>query len=220
MVLFARALALVLGLSCSFHLFAANPMVEFATSRGTFVVELYPEKAPKTVENFMQYVSSGFYSGTVFHRAIRKFMVQAGGFTEALTPKPTGQPIPIESTNGLSNDIGTLAMARGYAPDSATSQFFVNLENNRFLNYHSNEAGLQGYAVFGRVVKGLNVLQQISDIPTRAEGVLDHIPNDLVTIHSARLVDFVNLADNTPQSGTDEPLQKKNSSIKKGKKRG
>lgn len=221
--------ALSRSLFCLFCLFAgvvahaANPQIEFETSRGNFVVEVYPDKAPRTVENFIQYVRSGFYDGTVFHRAISHFVVQGGGLTERLDPKPTRDPVPNESTNGLSNDYGTVAMARGYKTDSATSQFFVNLEDNRFLNYYRSEAGLEGYTVFGRVVRGLDVLIQISGIPTESVGRLDHVPRELAVIRSSRLLDVPVLAENMPPLKQPEPLEKKSQSVKsskKGKKRG
>jgi peptidyl-prolyl cis-trans isomerase A (cyclophilin A) len=210
-------------LLASLSAYAANPQVEFETSRGNFVIELYPDKAPRTVENFLQYVRSGFYDGTVFHRAINHFVVQGGGLTEKLDPKQTREPVPNESTNGLSNDYGTVAMARGYKPDSATSQFFVNLEDNRFLNYYRSEAGLEGYTVFGRVIRGLDVLIKLSEVQTAAVGRLDHVPKELTVIRASRLLEMPVLAENVPPLKEPEPIDKKSQtskSSKKGKKRG
>ncbi|MFM9913286.1 MAG: peptidylprolyl isomerase [Methylophilaceae bacterium] len=192
-----RLLALVL-LLCCVNTLAANPQVQFETSRGNFVLELYPDKAPVSVENFLRYVNNGFYTGTVFHRAIKNFVVQGGGLTESLESKSTWSPIVNESNNGLTNDLGTVAMARGYAPDSATSQFFVNLTDNRFLNYYKKEAGLEGYTVFGRVVKGFEVLQQISESPTTTVAKLKNVPKEFTVIHTAHLLDTPVLAEKLP----------------------
>lgn len=219
----ARIFLCAFGFFASWSVFAANPQVEFETSRGNFIVELYPDKAPHSVENFLHYVRSGFYDGTVFHRAIHKFIVQGGGLNEGLDPKHTRDPILNESTNGVSNDYGTVAMARGYKSDSATSQFFVNLEDNRFLNYYRNEAGLEGYTVFGRVVRGLDVLTRISDTPTESVGKLDHVPRELTVIRTSRLLEIPVMAENVPPPSQPEPVGKKSQpekSSKKGKKRG
>ncbi len=223
LVALAGRLLCLFFLLASLSVYAANPQVEFETSRGTFVIELYPDKAPRTVENFLQYVKNGFYDGTVFHRAINHFVVQGGGLTEKLDPKPTRDPVPNESTNGMSNDYGTVAMARGYKPDSATSQFFVNLEDNRFLNYYRNEAGLEGYAVFGRVVRGLDVLIKMSEVATVQVGKLDHVPKELTVVRASRLLDIPVLAENAPPLKPPEPVNKKSQTLKpskKGKKRG
>jgi peptidyl-prolyl cis-trans isomerase A (cyclophilin A) len=220
MLAHVRLWLFLFGTLASFQLFAANPQVEFETSRGNFVVELYPDRAPRTVENFLLYVNNGFYSGTIFHRAIQKFLVQGGGLTEKLELKSTWDPIPNESTNGLSNDLGTLAMARGYAPDTATSQFFVNLEDNRFLNYYRNEPGLQGYTVFGRVIRGLEVLLHISDSQTSTVGKLDHVPREPTVIRASHLLETPVVAENVQLPKVQEPIEKKLQSAKKGKKRG
>lgn len=223
MLVAARIFLYVLGFFASWSAFAANPQVEFETSRGSFVIELYPDKAPQSVENFLRYVKSGFYEGTVFHRAIHKFIVQGGGLTEELDPKNTREPIPNESTNGVSNDYGTVAMARGYKSDSATSQFFVNLEDNRFLNHYRHEAGLEGYAVFGRVIRGLDVLARISDTPTASVGKLDHVPKDLTVVRASRLLEIPVMAENVLPPSQLEAVVKKSQpekSSKKGKKRG
>jgi len=220
MLVQTRILLFLLGALSSFQLLAANPQVEFETSRGNFVVELYPDKAPRTVENFLQYVNSGFYNGTIFHRTIHQFVVQGGGLTETLEPKPTREPIPNESTNGLSNDFGTFAMARGYGSNTATSQFFVNLEDNRFLNYYRHEPGLEGYTVFGRVIRGLDVLLSISDGQTATVGKLDHVPREPAVIRTSHLLETPVLAENTPPPKASEIVNKPPKPAKKGKKRG
>lgn len=222
MLAYARFLFFVFGILASAQPLAANPQVEFDTSRGSFVVELYPDKAPRTVENFLNYVNNGFYGNTIFHRTIHKFIVQGGGLTEALEPKPTQPPIPNESTNGLSNDLGTIAMARAYGPDTATSQFFINLEDNRFLNYYRNEPGLQGYTVFGRVIRGLEVLLRISDGTTATVGKLDHVPKEPTVIRASRVLETPVLAENYPPAPPTSvaPANTKPSTSKKGKKRG
>lgn len=216
----ARFVFLLLGMLVCFPSLAANPQVEFETSHGNFIVELYPDKAPRTVANFLQYVESNFYSGTVFHRVIAKFIVQGGGLTETLQPKATRDPIPNESTNGLTNDIGTLAMARGYGPDTATSQFFINLDNNRFLDFHRAEPGLEGYTVFGRVIRGFDVVLRISGEQTSTVGKLDHVPREPPVIRTARLLSTPVIAENiVPPQPVERAIQPSRT-VKKGKKRG
>lgn len=215
-----RVLLFLFGVLASFQLLAANPQVEFETSRGNFVIELYPEKAPRTVENFLLYVNNGFYNGTIFHRTIEKFLVQGGGLTEKLEPKPTRDPIPNESTNGLSNELGTVAMAHAYGSDTATSQFFVNLGDNHFLNYYRHEAGLEGYTVFGRIIRGLDILLRISEGQTAMVGRLDHVPKEPTVIRSSRLLETPVVAENTPLRKAQEPTEPPPQSTKKGKKRG
>ena len=166
---------------------AANPQVTFETNRGNFVVELYPEKAPKTVANFIDYVKSDFYTNTIFHRVINRFMIQGGGFTTDMVEKPTKAAIMNEADNGLTNDIGTLAMARTSDPDSATSQFFINLENNQFLNYQSPSPDLIGYCVFGRVLIGMDVVREIASTPTGFVDSLSDVPKSAIVIHSIKL---------------------------------
>ena len=138
---------------------AADPQVDIRTTLGTIRVELNSAKAPKTVENFLQYVRDGHYNGTIFHRVIPGFMVQGGGMSPSMAQKPTRAPIPIESKNGLKNDVGTLAMARTSDPNSATAQFFINVKNNDFLNYPGQDGW--GYAVFGKVVDGLDAMHAL-----------------------------------------------------------
>lgn len=144
----------------------AQPTVQINTSAGAIVVELDSEKAPKTVANFLQYVKSGHYSGTVFHRVIRRFMIQGGGMTKDMTEKPTRAPIANEADNGLKNVVGTIAMARTNDPHSASAQFFINVADNAGLDHTAKDARGWGYAVFGRVTQGMDVVEKISKSPT------------------------------------------------------
>jgi len=166
---------------------AANPQVTFETNRGNFVVELYPEKAPKTVANFLKYVNSGFYKETIFHRVINHFMIQGGGFNADMSEKQTLAPISNEAANGLKNEIGTIAMARTSDPDSATAQFFINLENNVQLNYQGPDPELIGYCVFGRVLKGMDVVREIGITPTINVGQYYDVPKSAIVIHQVKL---------------------------------
>ena len=165
-----------------------NPSVEFETSQGNFTVELYPEKAPKTVANFMQYVKDGFYENTIFHRVINRFMAQGGGFERDMTEKSTRAPIVNESNNGLLNEPGTIAMARTMDPDSATAQFFINLADNQFLNYTSPDPEQIGYCVFGKVTSGFEVVQKIGLSPTANTGRNADVPVRPITIKSVKLL--------------------------------
>jgi peptidyl-prolyl cis-trans isomerase A (cyclophilin A) len=164
----------------------AHPSVLFKTSDGDIRVELYPEKAPKTVANFLDYVKSGQYSGTVFHRVIPGFMIQGGGFTTSYAEKPTRAPIPLESRNGLKNAAGTLAMARTSDPDSATAQFFINTVDNAGLDYPQPDGN--GYAVFGKVTSGMDVVKKIEGVPTTSRGPMSDVPQKAVVIESATVV--------------------------------
>ncbi len=166
---------------------AANPQVTFETNRGNFVVELYPEKAPKTVANFLKYVNSGFYKETIFHRVINHFMIQGGGFNADMSEKQALAPISNEAANGLQNEIGTIAMARTSDPDSATAQFFINLENNVSLNYQSQDPELIGYCVFGRVLKGMDVVREIGITPTINVGPYYDVPKSAILIRQVKL---------------------------------
>ena len=179
---FLLAALLSTSLALSTPLLAANPLVTIETNRGDIVVELYPEKAPKTVANFMQYVDSGYYKETIFHRVINRFMIQGGGFNADMTEKPGLAPIVNEAANGLKNEPGPLAMARTSDPDSATSQFFINLENNVPLNYQGNDPELIGYCVFGRVLKGMDVVRDIGASPTMNVGPYYDVPKSTVRI--------------------------------------
>lgn len=158
--------ALMIGTSAH----AANPQVEVKTSLGSITIELYPEKAPKTVENFLQYARDGFYKGTLFHRVIPGFMIQGGGFNQAFEQKPTRSPIENEAGNGLKNEVGTIAMARTNNPHSATAQFFINVADNRFLNHTAPTVRGYGYTVFGKVIKGMDVVGKIAATPTGQGG--------------------------------------------------
>lgn len=176
---------ITIGLSARLQ---AATSVEFQTSQGNFTVELYPEKAPKTVANFLQYVKDGFYDNTIFHRVINRFMVQGGGFERDLTEKTTRAPIVNESNNGLLNEVGTIAMARTMEANSATAQFFVNLNDNQFLNYSSPDDELIGYCVFGKITSGLDVIQKIGITPTGNMGRFTDVPIKPITIKSAKLL--------------------------------
>ena len=165
---------------------AADPQVDLRTSAGTIRLELYPAKAPKTVENFLQYVRDGHYNGTIFHRVIPGFMIQGGGMTANMAQKQTRPPVPIESKNGLKNDAGTLAMARTSDPNSATAQFFINVKSNDFLNYPGQDG--HGYTVFGKVVGGMDVVSKIVGVPTGNQGMHQNVPQTPVVIESASVV--------------------------------
>ncbi|MCS6997758.1 MAG: peptidylprolyl isomerase, partial [Casimicrobiaceae bacterium] len=145
---------------------AEAPRVELRTSLGAITIELYPDKAPRTVENFLRYVKEGFYDGTIFHRVIPKFMIQGGGFTPDFVQKPTRPPIRNEADNGLKNATGTIAMARTSDPHSATAQFFINVADNRELDFRYPTQEGWGYCVFGRVVKGMEVVERIARVKT------------------------------------------------------
>ena len=182
MRLLARA-ALVLSL-----LLPALPgwaqKVRLQTSAGDIVIALQPDKAPRSVENFLQYVRAGHYDGTIFHRVIESFMIQGGGFDAQLNQKPTRAPIPLESRNGLNNVRGSVAMARTAVPDSATAQFFINVVDNAFLDAANSRDG-NGYAVFGQVVDGMDVVDRIRAVPTASRGPHQNVPTMPITIRKA-----------------------------------
>ena len=162
------------------------PQVKFQTSLGDFTVEVYPDKAPKTVENFLQYVKDKQYDGTIFHRVMDGFMVQGGGFTAQMSEKATRNPIPLEAKSGLKNDRGTIAMARTGNPNSATAQFFINVVNNDGLNAPSPDG--YGYAVFGKVTAGMETVDKIRSAPTANKGMFQNVPVKAILINSATLV--------------------------------
>lgn len=168
---------------------ADNPRVVLETDMGQVVIELFPDKAPKTVENFLSYVKSDFYPGTVFHRVMPGFMVQGGGFTADLTKKPTKAGVENEADNGLRNDRGTVAMARTNHPHSATTQFFVNLVDNGFLNHRGKNPRGWGYAVFGRVVEGMNVVDAIAGVKTGNRNHMQNVPIEPIALNKVSLVD-------------------------------
>jgi peptidyl-prolyl cis-trans isomerase A (cyclophilin A) len=183
------AATLVLGWLAGGAWAADAPKVKFATSAGDIVVEVYPEKAPKTVENFLQYVRDKHYDGTIFHRVIDRFMIQGGGFDRNMVEKKTRAPVSHEGRQafeqGLRNETGTLAMARTNDPDSATAQFYINVADNAFLDPRGNSPG---YTVFGRVVSGMDVLNKIKSVRTGSSGMHSDVPLQPVVITSATLV--------------------------------
>ena len=184
-----KQLLLSAGLLLSTSLFAAeNPHVVLTTSYGDIEIELNAEKAPISTQNFLGYVESGFYNGTQFHRVIPGFMVQGGGFTPDMAQKPTRAPIPLEASNGLKNNNYTIAMARTNAPHSATAQFFINVKDNDFLNFTAPTASGWGYAVFGKVVGGNDVVDKIKAVKTGRKGFHDDVPVEDVVIEKAVLV--------------------------------
>ncbi|QSI30561.1 peptidyl-prolyl cis-trans isomerase [Variovorax sp. RKNM96] len=181
----AFILAAAIGFAATGYAQQAAPRVKLATSAGDIVVELDAAKAPKSVENFLQYVKDKHYDGTVFHRVIDGFMIQGGGFTADMQQKPTRPPIPLEASNGLKNDKYTIAMARTGNPNSATSQFFINVKNNDSLNAPNPDG--YGYAVFGKVVAGTDVVDKIRAVQTGNKGGMQNVPVETITIKSATL---------------------------------
>jgi len=159
-------------------------MVTLHTTYGTIKLELDAEKAPASVENFLKYAREGFYDGTIFHRVIDNFMIQGGGFDADMKQKPSGEPIQNEADNGLKNDFGTVAMARTMDPHSATAQFFINVKDNDFLNHSGKTMQGWGYAVFGKVVEGEEVLDKIRGVPTTSRGGHQDVPVETVIIES------------------------------------
>ena len=168
------------------HAHATNVVLH--TNHGAITIELFQEQAPASVENFLTYVEEGHYDGTVFHRVIDGFMIQGGGFDQDLRQKPTRDAITNEADNGLRNERGTLAMARTGAPHSATAQFFINVEDNRFLDHQGTHSGQAwGYAVFGRVVEGMDVVDAIKRVPTGSRGSFQDVPREAVVIERAEV---------------------------------
>jgi peptidyl-prolyl cis-trans isomerase B (cyclophilin B) len=184
-------LVLVAGTG-SFNPLAAGEgrtMVNLKTNMGDIVLELDTDKAPVTAANFLQYVNDGFYDGTIFHRVINGFMIQGGGMDKEMVEKPTRPPIKNEADNGLANDQYTVAMARTQNPDSATAQFFINLKDNAFLNHSSKSVQGWGYAVFGRVVQGQDVVDKIKTVQTTTKGFHQDVPVEPVIIEKATVVE-------------------------------
>jgi len=176
---------LAITLGCGAAL-GQNPQIQLKTAQGTIVVELYADKAPKTVANFLQYAKDGFYNGTIFHRVIDGFMIQGGGFERDMREKTnTRAPIENEAGNGLKNDTGTLAMARTPNPHSASAQFFINLKDNDFLNYREPTPQGYGYAVFGRVTRGMEIVNKIAKVATANAGPHQNVPREPIVIESA-----------------------------------
>ena len=172
-------------LVASLPAWAANPLVEIKTNQGRIVAEIFADKAPKTAANFLQYAKGGFFDGTIFHRVIDGFMIQGGGFTADMKQKETRPPVENEAGNGLKNSAGTLAMARTNDPNSATAQFFINLVDNDPLD---RRPGSPGYAVFGRVIEGLDTVGTIAKQPTGSAGMFRDVPRATVLIESVRLL--------------------------------
>lgn len=168
---------------------AETTMVKMETSKGVITIELDGDKAPDTVANFISYVQEGFYDGTIFHRVISNFMIQGGGFTEDMAQKPTRDPIQNEANNGLMNDTGTIAMARTQDPHSATAQFFINVKDNDFLNFKSETPQGWGYAVFGIVTEGMDVVNAIKDVQTKTVGPYQDVPAETVTIEKVTIIE-------------------------------
>jgi peptidyl-prolyl cis-trans isomerase B (cyclophilin B) len=165
-----------------------HPQVSIMTSKGEIVVELRPEKAPKTVENFLEYVNSGFYENTIFHRVIKGFMIQGGGLTADLNKKKTRDPIRNEADNRLSNRKYTIAMARTNDPHSATSQFFINTASNAPLDFKNQSQAGWGYCVFGRVIKGMEVVDAIENVKTSSNGMMNDVPVETIVITGAKVL--------------------------------
>lgn len=188
--LFVTALSLLFSIT----VFAAGPQVEIKTNLGNILLELYPARAPKTVENFLQYVKEGHYKSTVFHRVIPGFMIQGGGLDQALRQKPTRPPIENEAANGLKNTIGTIAMARTSDPHSASAQFFINVADNAFLNYSAPTDRGYGYTVFGKVTGGMEIVNKIAATPTGSGDV----PRETIVIEEIRLI---STAESAPAAG-------------------
>jgi peptidyl-prolyl cis-trans isomerase B (cyclophilin B) len=182
-------LALIITTGSTARAERSHPLVKLETSMGEITIELYPDKAPATVANFLQYVKDGFFNGTIFHRVIPTFMIQGGGFDAQMNQKPTKAPIKNEADNGLKNEAYTVAMARTNVPDSATAQFFINVADNQFLNHTAKTPQGWGYAVFGKVVKGQEVVDKIKAVPTGNKGMLQNVPVEPVTIIKATVVE-------------------------------
>lgn len=178
-----------LTLSCTAWAVELPPLVKLETDMGNIVVELNPKAAPNTVKNFLDYVSSGFYEGTTFHRVIKSFMIQGGGFTVDFQRKKTKAPIENEADNGLTNKRGTIAMARTSDPHSATSQFFINVVDNHSLDYRSKTSHGWGYCVFGEVIKGLTVVSKIENTPTTTRNSLQDVPKEPIRILKASVIE-------------------------------
>ena len=184
------ACAIALLLAANSNVFASNPKVRMETTKGVVVIELYPDKAPKTVENFLRYVNEGKYDGTIFHRVIKRFMNQGGGFTPDFKKVETFAPIKNEADNGLKNKRGTIAMARTGDPHSATNQFFVNTVDNAFLDHTSKTPRGWGYCVFATVVDGMDVMDRIAKVPTGAGGPFQKdVPTEEILIQKVSVIE-------------------------------
>ncbi len=181
-------IGLILGAGARARAERSHPLVKLETSMGDITLELYPDKAPVTAANFLEYVKAGFYDGTIFHRVIPGFMIQGGGLDAQMSKKATRAPIKNEADNGLTNDTYTVAMARTGDPNSATAQFFISVANNTFLNHTAKTPQGWGYAVFGKVVKGKEVVDKIKGVATTTKGDYENVPQEPVTILKATVV--------------------------------
>ena len=209
-----RFLFVFLSMTVVFSARAQYPLVEIKTSQGPILIELYPDKAPKTVENFLIYVKNDFYKGTIFHRVVDRFVIQGGGYTPDLKPKETLPPIQNEAANGLKNNAGMVAMARAYDINSATSQFFINVERNLFLNHHKPEPDYYGYAVFGKVIQGMDVVNKIAAMRTTTAGpYFQEVPVENVIINDVRLIPEV-VAAPTPEPSKIKAKPQTSKSVK------
>ncbi len=186
---------LILGTGLSARAERSHPLVKLETSMGDITLELYPDKAPVTVANFLEYVKAGFFNGTIFHRVINGFMIQGGGLDAKMNKKSTRAPIKNEADNGLTNDAYTVAMARTGDPDSATAQFFINVANNTPLNHTGKTPRGWGYAVFGKVVKGKEVVDKIKAVATTTRDSYENVPQEPITINKATVVAEVTSGD-------------------------
>lgn len=214
-----RLIVTLFSLMLSLNAWADNPEVVIKTSQGTIVIELYPDKAPKTVENFLNYVRNDFYKGTIFHRVVDRFVIQGGGYTADLKPKDTLPPIASEATNGLNNDAGMVAMARSAETNSATSQFFINVQRNLFLNHHRPHPDYYGYAVFAKVVQGMDVVEKIAALKTTSAGpFFTDVPVQNVTIDDVQLVVPEVAAEPVPTKPKSKPKKKTKSKKSKNVK--
>lgn len=183
-----RLLAALFSLCLSLPALADTPKVELTTNQGRMILELYPDQAPKTVANFLDYVRAGHYDGTIFHRVIADFMIQGGGYEPDLNRRAVGAPIANEADNGLRNERGTIAMARTGDPHSATAQFFINHRNNAFLDFRSKTPRGWGYTVFGRLIEGETVLDAIAAAPTGRKGAMNDVPTETITISAVNIL--------------------------------
>lgn len=182
---------IIIGVLLSSFLFAKtakNPVVQMSTNKGDIFIELFINKAPKTVDNFLKYVEDGFYNGTIFHRVINNFVIQGGGFDENMNPKKTRGKIENEAHNKVSNTLGTIAMARTSEVNSASSQFFINLSDNNYLDHRNKSQVGYGYCVFGKVIKGLNIVKVIGGADTSNSGVYQNVPVNNVVIKDVVLI--------------------------------
>ncbi len=182
-------LVFILFFTISSNTQAETTMVKMDTNQGTIMLELDADKAPNTVANFLTYAKEGFFDGTIFHRVISNFMIQGGGFTEDMNQKTTHDPIQNEANNGLTNDNGTIAMARTGDPHSATAQFFINVKDNDFLNFTSETPQGWGYAVFGKVTEGMDVVEKIKGVATTTKGPYQDVPEEPVIIEKVTIVE-------------------------------